>query len=161
MKIKVKIKKALADLKKKKELVKSIAFQEVKREANQTARNLAAKTPRKWTGKTRKAWRVIDKSRGTKVHFRVENPSPAMEFLEFGTKERRPRKSRHLFIPLRKSAWRKGGYRKGMKYGRDFIFAKKARGIKAIRLLPAQIKRTRQRLYSRLGKASKKIQISG
>lgn len=161
MKIRVKVKQALADLKRKRELLKSLTYKEVKKEANQTARNLAAKTPRKWSGKTRKAWRVIDKSGGNKIHFRVENPSPVMAFLEFGTKERRPRKSRHLFIPLRKSAWRKGGYRKGMKYGRDFIFAKKARGIKAIRLLPVQIKRTRQRLRSRLGKASKKIQVSG
>ena len=84
-----------------------------------------------------------------------------MKFLEHGTKDRKPKTARHLFIPLRRSAWKKGGYSKGMKFGRDFVFAKKAKGIKAIKLIPAQKKKTRQRLRSRLGSAVKSIRVSG
>ena len=139
------------------------AHRAIEKEAIHTRRNLALKTPKKWSGRTRKAWTVVNKGRITPnfIHFRVENLNPVMRFLEKGTKVRRPRTAPHLFIPLKKSAWRKGGYQRGMVFGRDFVFARKAKGIKAIRIIPAQKKKTRQRLRTKLGRVAKSIRVSG
>lgn len=139
------------------------AHRAIEKEANQTRRNLALKTPKRWSGRTRKDWTVVNVGRRTPniIHFRIENLNPVMRFLEHGTKVRRPRTAPHLFIPLKKSAWRKGRYQRGMVFGRDFVFARKAKGIKAIKIIPAQKKKTRQRLRSRLGRIAKQIRVSG
>lgn len=139
----------------------TLAHRAIEAEANHTRRNLAAKTPKKWSGKTKKAWTVLNLSTPNLIRFRIENPTAVMRFLEHGTKVRRPRTAPHLFIPLKRSAWRKGGYARGMKFGRDFVFARKAKGIKAIKIIPSQKKKTRQRLRSRLGRVAKSIRVSG
>ena len=151
------IKNAIKEIEEKKRLVHQAVLKAVEKEAHATQKDFVINTPRGYTGNTRKAWTVKNLSRGNNIHFRIFNPSPVMGFLEEGTKTRRPRRSRHLFIPQRHSAWKKGGYRRGMVYGRDFIFSKRAKGIKAIKIVPKQILKTKARLKSRLANTLKKI----
>lgn len=123
---------------------------EIGREAFRTHAELTADTPRRYTGNTRKGWKVRTMGRGWR---RVENKEKVMFWLEEGTRRRVPKSSKNLFIPLRASAWRAGGYKKGMRWGQDFVFAKSARGIKPLKLIPAQA-RTAQR---RIGKSFKRL----
>jgi hypothetical protein len=144
------LKKASKELEQKTKLIEKAVMVAFEKEAHETQKDFVLNTPRGYTGNTRKAWTVKNLSKGKTIHFRIFNPSPVMGFLEEGTKTRRPRRSKHLFIPQRHSAWRKGGYRAGMVYGRDFIFSRRAKGIKAIKIVPKQITKTKARLKRRL-----------
>ncbi len=132
--------------------IDSRAMAEVEKEAHRTHRDLVSDTPLGYTGNTRKAWRVR-KISAKPPSMKVHNDEPVMLWLEEGTRRRFPKKAKNLFIPLRNSAWRTGRYKQGMKWGKDFVFAKSARGIKALKLMPKQASVT----HGRISKAMKAI----
>ena len=57
-----------------------------------------------------------------------------MLFLEKGTASHGPKRAKRLFIPLNSKA-HFGGYQSGMRFGRDFVLAKRVRGIKAMKIV--------------------------
>lgn len=119
-----------------------------------THRRLLQRTPKKWTGQTRRNWRVFRRGSG---HYSITNKSKVMVFLEKGTKGHGPKRAKRLFIPLtRKAAL--AGARQVMRanrqhslnqtfdaddtarrapfvIGKDFVLAKRVRGIKALRIV--------------------------
>lgn len=102
---------------------------------------LIRQTPKKWTGMTRRSWRVF--GRGT-ANYSVTNKSKVMKFLEAGTRAHGPVRAKRLFIPLTRDA-ALAGPRKVMQAsqggngsyvaGRDFVLARRVRGIKALRIV--------------------------
>lgn len=89
---------------------------------------LVSATPKK-RGITKREWKV--KRSGTEVS--VDNATQVMQYLEYGTKAHGPVRANRLFIPLTMSAT-VTGWRKGMVFGRDYVLAKRVRGIKAMNL---------------------------
>jgi len=118
----------------------------VRKAAFVTRDRLVKKTPKRWTGQTRRGWKVDKVSEG---HYVVYNKSKVMLFLEKGTKGSKPKKAKFLFIPLTRRAFLAGG--KGVyaankaakeaggtpkfKFGKDFVLAKKAKGIKPLHIV--------------------------
>ncbi len=118
-------------------------------ESIDTIKDLKSKTP-KLTGKTRDSW-IRQSFRGEGGRFgygwEISNKSPALKYLEDGTKSHGPVKAKHLYIPLRISA--RKGYRKGMKFGRDYILKKRVAGIKAHNIVKNQLPITRRNMHNR------------
>tara|TARA_R110002153_G_scaffold84197_2_gene211025 strand:+ start:15924 stop:16442 length:519 start_codon:yes stop_codon:yes gene_type:complete len=117
-------------------------------------RRLVQKTPKKYTGNTRKSWKVTRKQVG---RYSVLNTSKVMRFLEYGTKAHGAKGGGFLFIPLNrrtamagvskvmqanKSSSGKPPYR----IGKDFIFTKRVKGIKARGIVKAQASMTKNTL---------------
>lgn len=147
------INKVRADLAKKARNLEKMADRLTAKEAFKTHADLVSSTPRRWTGDTRRAWRV--RKMGN-AHYKIYNDTNVMFWLEEGTNRRTPKKSKRLFIPMRYTSWKQGGYKKGMKWSRDFVYAKSARGIKPLGLLPKQSKVTYRRLANSFKKSSLK-----
>lgn len=146
-----------------------------RRTAIWTQGELIRATPKKWTGMTRKAWQVI---RIGDTTFRVENESKVMLFLEEGTKAHGPVTSmsqrpwandpgnvRHghervlrgqrfrakrLFLPLTRRA-ALGGWNPGLRYGIDYVLAKKVKGIRARHIVEKQRPKTVEYLQNQAG----------
>lgn len=103
----------------------------VEKNADNSWRDLVKLTPKRWTGDTRRAWRVVGRNNAT---YEVTNDSKVMRYLEYGTKMVAPIRAKNggfggkglLYIPLKKSAIR---YRRGLKFGDDFVLAKQVKGI--------------------------------
>ena len=106
-------------------------------------RQLVRDTPKRWTGQTRRYWRVVPVSRGLfgKGVWKVHNDSKVMTFLEYGTKAHGPTRAKAMFIPLTRRAFnagpagvraanRGGGKTRKFVYGRDYILRKWVRGIR-------------------------------
>jgi len=115
--------------------IKKIAFHALKK--------LISETPKGYTGETRRSWHILNRSNATSSSFVVTNKSKIMKFLEEGTKAHGARTASALFVPLnRRTAL--GGLRKGSKFGKDFVFAKKVAGIQ-----PMHIAEKRSRIVER------------
>ncbi len=98
---------------------------------------LVQQTPKKWTGQTRRYWKV---RKDGPSRFTVSNDSKVMRYLEDGTRAHGPVKAKALFIPLNRRTALAGvqgvmANRKRFQYGRDYIFAKRVRGIRALKLV--------------------------
>ena len=122
----------------------------VKKVAWVTHRRLVQRTPKKWTGNTRKSWRTY---RLGPANYSVTNLSKVMVFLENGTRAHGPKRAKRLFIPLTRKAalagprkvmesMKSGSAREGgktpYKIGKDFVLAKRVKGIKARRIVGSQ-----------------------
>jgi len=113
---------------------------------------LIERTPKRWTGLTRRAWEVQKIGPGARM---VTNKSKVMLFLEEGTGNAGtptsnggyiyPKSKKLLFIPKTASA-SITGWRAGMKYGIDYILARRVRGIKAHRIVAGFRDRARELL---------------
>jgi hypothetical protein len=106
---------------------------------------MVLRTPKRWTGLTRKAWAVRNSvsTRGGAA-IMVVNTSKTMVFLERGTKAHGPKNAKRLFVPLTRRAAQAGprvvvqeliearAAKRKPKFraGRDFVFAKRVRGIR-------------------------------
>lgn len=118
---------------------------------------MVRRTPKRWTGQTRRHWKVTRIGENT---FRLENDSQVMKWLEAGTKPHGPKKAKLLFVPLTRkaaaagargvisannaakaqAAWSNygsavtGAKAKKAKLpfipGKDFVFAKRVKGIR-------------------------------
>ena len=145
------IKRLQARIQKRQRFVDRLALDEIEKEGHKTHADLVKETPRRWTGNTRRGWK--SKTVSTSPPWvRVYNNEPVMFWLVEGTRRRYPKRSKNLFIPLRHSAWTAGGYKSGMKWGKDFVFAKSARGIKPHKIVPKQLPTTVNRLRRGLRK---------
>lgn len=124
------------------QVVKTGAFdQPVEIAAFRVHRELVDKTPKRWTGHTRKEWQIQKTAPGQRLVF---NRSKVMLFLEGGTGNAGtptsnggyiyPKTKKFLFIPLTSTA-AVGGWTPGMKFGRDYVLARRVRGIKAMRIV--------------------------
>jgi len=98
--------------------------------AMQSLRRLIIATPKGFTGLTRKQWRIHRLQRG----FLVTNTSKVMRFLELGTQAHGPVTKQFLYIPLNRKA-AIGGGNASLKYGVDYVLAKRVRGIVAKRIV--------------------------
>jgi hypothetical protein len=95
--------------------------------ADEGQRDLVNLTPKKWTGDLRRSWQSPI---GNNAQYTVVNTSPIMGYLEVGTKDHGPVKAKKLYIPKHKNAM---VYRKGLKWGKDFVLTDRVKGIKARR----------------------------
>lgn len=146
------ISKIRSKIKQKSRRISKVAATELAKEAHRTHKDLTMETPVGYTGDTRRAWKT---NRISNIWFRVENKEKVMFWLENGTKRRYPKRAKNLFIPLKHSSWKAGGYKRGMTHGKDFVFAKSARGLKALKLIPKQSNVTARRLRAALVKVGK------
>jgi hypothetical protein len=103
-------------------------------------------TPKRWTGQTRKMWRVVPMPSSRGSGWTVVNTSKVMVFLEQGTRAHGPKKAKRLFVPLTRRAAmagpqvvvaeliaaREAKRRPKYRVGKDFVFAKRVRGIRGI-----------------------------
>lgn len=116
----------------------------LEKEAKLSLRRLKYATPVRWTGKTRKAWRIEHASRARSYGFRIINDTKEMLFLEKGTKAHGPKRAKFLYIPLNRRAAR--GWSPSLKIGRDYILKKWVRGIRAMHIVEKERKKTKARL---------------
>ena len=140
------IKKAKAKLNKKKAFIERRFRASQGVVADSTLNDLKAKTP-SVSGKTRAGW-AKERARGAGGRFgfgyRIYNNEPTMQWLEDGTKAHGPVSASRLYVP-RSAAGRKG-YRKGLKWGKDFILTKRVRGIKPHNTVSKQVIQTKKDL---------------
>tara|TARA_R100000808_G_scaffold512_1_gene2667 strand:+ start:16262 stop:16747 length:486 start_codon:yes stop_codon:yes gene_type:complete len=104
--------------------------------ANAVKRDLKDRTPVGFTGKTKQSWFVSRIGHGWSVY----NKSPVASYLDKGTKAHGATGGGYLFIPKTRRAHRVGARgviakRKSFKSGRDFVFVKRVRGIKAMKIV--------------------------
>lgn len=149
------------------------AFQDqiVAVEAARSFAEIVEATPKKWFGQVRAAWQIEKPREGMR---RLVNRSKIMFWLEEGTKDHGPKTAKALFIPLTRRAVdaNKLGRAKGgsfgkrtitfeqariskgvvkvrkvkLKYGVDYVLAKKVKGIKAMKIAAKQSVKSRRRL---------------
>jgi len=117
---------------------------------------IVRRTPKRWTGQTRRSW-VVRNTSGTEVE--LANTSKVMRYLEYGTRAHGPKRAKMLFVPLTRKAFLAGprgviaankaasaaaassGGKKGRKrkppfvVGKDFVFTKRVRGIRAMNIV--------------------------
>jgi hypothetical protein len=140
------IKKAKANLRKKEAFIERRFRESQGIVADNTLDSLKDKTP-SVTGKTRAGWKKAQ-ARGAGGRFsfgyRIYNNKPTMLWLEDGTKAHGPVSASRLYVP-RSKAGRKG-YKKGLKWGTDFVLAKRVRGIKPHNIVSNQLVRTKKDL---------------
>ena len=106
-----------------------------------TFRELVLRTPKKWTGQVRRGWQITKAGIG----WQVTNLNKVMLFLERGTRSHGPRTAKALFIPLTRKAAMGG---QDLKFGRDYIFAKRVKGIAARHIVRDQRVRTNDKLFA-------------
>lgn len=115
-------------------------------------RDLVLLTPKGWTGLTRRSWQVSNPQPGQRLVF---NNSKAMLFMDQGTGNAGtptsnggyiyPSKALALFIPLNARA-ATSGWEEGMKYGTDYVLARRVKGIKAMMIVQKYRPKARQHL---------------
>lgn len=91
-------------------------------------------TPKKWFGQVRRSWQILHPEEAT---YAVLNDNPIMTYLEKGTRDHGPVHRKALFIPLTRRAAlaAAAGHFQGLKYGEDYVLAKRVRGIRARRII--------------------------
>jgi len=104
-------------------------------------RELVELTPKRYTGITRREWKVEKTGIAQRLVF---NNSKAMNWLEHGTGNAGtatshggyiyPKSKKYLFVPLNSRA-AIGGWNAALKFGRDYYLARRVRGIKAMHIV--------------------------
>jgi hypothetical protein len=104
-------------------------------------RELVLLTPKRWTGMLRRNWAVSKPGAGQRLVF---NNSKVMKFLEGGTGNAGtptsnggyiyPKTKKVLFIPLNARA-AIGGWNRSLVFGRDYVLARRVRGIRAMHIV--------------------------
>tara|TARA_Y100000356_G_C11191024_1_gene252174 strand:- start:81 stop:572 length:492 start_codon:yes stop_codon:yes gene_type:complete len=142
------IKKAKAKIKKKQAFMERRFRQRQQEVADDALEGLKSNTP-SLTGKTRAAWKK-ERARGAggryAFGYKISNDKPTMIWLEDGTKAHGPVTAPRLYVP--RSAAARKGYRKGLKWGRDFVMADRVRGIKPHNIVKRQLGITQGALKS-------------
>lgn len=126
---------------------------------------MVLRTPKRWTGATRRAWRVVPHAAGGRTGYRVHNDSAVMRFLERGTRAHGPVRAKRLFIPLTRRAAQAGprgvmranrqvslNYALGVstrqapafRLGRDYLLVKRVKGVKAMRIVERALPQMRR-----------------
>jgi hypothetical protein len=123
----------------------------IQRVAWDTHRRLVRATPKKWTGQTRRGWTV---KRSTGAGWAVTNEYQVMGFLESGTKAHGPKTKKALFIPLKSKAL--AGWDASLVYGKDYVLAKRVKGIKALHIVEKERPQAQRRLKAAIDKFTRK-----
>lgn len=110
----------------------------MERVAFETLGVLVEATPKKWTGLTRRGWVVEKIPKG----YQVINRYKVMQYLEFGTRDHGPKNKKFLYIPLRSGAMI---WRRGLVYGKDYVLARRVKGIKARNIVYKERPKARKR----------------
>lgn len=118
-------------------LSKEVQDQTVAKAAWVVHRRLVQQTPKRWTGQTRRGWKVL---KNAPSNYSVTNISKVMRFLELGTPAHGPVTAKALFIPLNRRAalaGPRGVFAGGRSFvfGKDYVFAKRVKGIKALKIV--------------------------
>ena len=108
----------------------------VKRAVLATKKEAERLTPHGWTGKTRKSWEV---RKDGPSRYSLYNKTKSAYYLDKGTKTHGPKKAKRLFVPLSQSAARAGAVgvsknRAAFTMGKDYVLAKKVRGIRPLNI---------------------------
>lgn len=142
------IKKAKAKIKKKEAFLERRFRERQKKVADDTLEDLRSNTP-SLSGKTRAAWKK-QRARGAggryTFGYKIFNNEPTMIWLEDGTRPHGPVTASRLYVPRTEAA--RKGYRKGLKWGRDFVLSKRVRGIKPHNIVKKQLGITQRALKS-------------
>ena len=140
------IKKAKAKIKKKEAFLERRFRERQKQVADKTYDDLKSDTP-SLTGKTRAAWKM-ERARGAggrySFGYKIYNNKPTMIWLEDGTRPHGPVTASKLYVPRTAAARR--GYRKGLKWGRDFVLTDRVSGIKPHNIVKNQLGITQRAL---------------
>lgn len=111
------------------ERINSVTLKSVLRKSVENGMDLIkSKTPVKWTGKVRASWTTEELSDG----FRIKNTNVVSILLESGTRDHGAVTAKRLYIPLKPEAVM---WSKGLRFGQDYILAKRVRGIRALNIL--------------------------
>jgi hypothetical protein len=113
----------------------------VEKVALEALRDAIEATPKKWFGQVRRSWRILKPEEGQRI---IRNDNKVMLFIDQGTKDHGPTSKKALYIPLTRAA--SAGWRQGMVYGRDYVLAKRVKGIKAMHIVAAQAAKAQDRL---------------
>jgi hypothetical protein len=113
----------------------------VERAATRILAELAARTPRRWTGATRRAWTIKNTGDGQRLIWNTldgSTPNKVFLFLAHGTAQGGsgyiyPRSKKALFIPLTARAAQQG-WNPGLVRDVDYILRKRVRGIRPRRI---------------------------
>ena len=109
-------------------------------------------------GMTRRKWSLLNYSSGRFVGFEINNTSKVMRFLEYGTKSHGPRTAKFLYVPLKKKAIY--GWSEGLKFGKDYVLAKKVKGIPALRIVDKRrriVEKQGSKVMQRLMEAAERV----
>lgn len=132
----------------------------LRRLMNTTKTRLKRAVPKR-SGATVQSIKYRERKSLSTLTFEVYSESQIMTFLELGTKAHGPKKAKALFIPLTAAARSAG---KGKNFGRDFILAKKVRGIKKGEYFKKEERRQRKRIprqvQSRIAKTLKRVGLA-
>ncbi len=111
----------------------------IEREAFKTQAALVKRTPKRFFGQVRLGWQTVKQETAS---YRVENLNKIMGYLEHGTGQSTggfiyPKTAKALFVTLtRQAALATSAQAKSkLKYGVDYVLAKRVRGIKAMKIV--------------------------
>jgi len=148
IRVRVDIKKAKAKLNKKAAFIERNLREGQRAVALATVGSLKFSTP-SLSGKTRAAWKM-ERARGVggrySSGYKINNDEPTMIWLEDGTRAHGPVKASRLYVP--RSAAGRRGYKKGLKWGKDYVLKDRVRGIKPHRIVSKQLPITRAMLLN-------------
>lgn len=157
--VSVDARKALANITKMTKAVSALGLDvEMKRAATDTMREAIRKTPRRFTGQARLGWTM---KRLGPSRYKVENRGQIMRFLDGGTKAHGPRKAQRLFVPLTFRAHKAGARgvlanKEKFKYGKDYVLARRVRGIKPHKIIAKSAEFGSKRALVRVNRFVKK-----
>jgi hypothetical protein len=138
IRVSVDIKSAVRGMAKISKAVSPIGLDgEMRKVANETYREVRKMTPKKFTGRTRAAWQI---KRLSAAKYVVQNRNRVMRFIDGGTRAHGPKRARRMFVPKTKRAFNAGARGvfanpKRFKYGKDYVLARRVRGIKAMKII--------------------------
>jgi len=110
-------------------------------------------TPKGYTGMTRQEWELKRTSPG---EWWINNDYKVMRFLEYGTKAHGPKTAKALYIPLNRRA-AIGGWKRGMRFGVDYVLAKREKGIKPMGIVAAEQERAESELGTEMRRFLKQL----
>ncbi len=110
-------------------------------------------TPKGYTGMTRQEWELRQTAPG---EWWINNDYKVMRFLEYGTKAHGPKRAKALYIPLNRRA-AIGGWNRGLRFGVDYVLAKRVKGIRAMGIVAAERERAEGELETNMRRFLKQI----
>jgi hypothetical protein len=131
----------------------------VERAASRVLAELAARTPQRWTGATRRAWTIKHTGDGQRLIWNTldgTTPNKVFLFLEHGTAGGGtgyiyPRAKKALFIPLTARAAQQG-WNPGLVRDVDYIMRRRVRGIRPRRITAGFVARAQEILREEVQK---------
>ena len=128
--------------------------------ANAAKRELIKNTPKRFTGKLRDSYAIRSTKDGYSVVVLGRRNQQAFASLDKGRKSVTPKKAKRLFIPTSKKGYNaavRRSYSKSLKYGVDFVYAKKSKATKGKSLSFKAKNKAKQRFKERINLMAKEI----